>query len=64
MDILAESAARITVLAFGVVGVLRALNIRSPRVAQPTCLVELLASEWAKFSARRSSSKTLAAPAE
>ena len=33
MDILAESAARITVLAFGVVGVLRALNIRSPRVA-------------------------------
>ena len=33
MDILAESAARITVLAFGVVVVLRALNIRSPRVA-------------------------------
>ena len=33
MDILAEAAARITVLAFGVVVVLRALNIRSPRVA-------------------------------
>jgi len=33
MEILAESAARITVLAFGVVVVLRALNIRSPRVA-------------------------------
>ncbi len=33
MDILAESAARITVLAFGVVVFLRALNIRSPRVA-------------------------------